>query len=275
MSKIKLNLKIPNPTTPSNRHVIKINKTDLSKKPQLKMKIEGIKTGSGRNNSGLITIRHKGGGHKKKYRKINFKRTKNSEGIVFSIEYDPNRNAFIASIYDNAADNFYYILAPKNIIIGDIIKSGSMAKIKLGHSLPLLEIPEGSLIHNLSLKKTKKAQISRAAGSYSRVVEKTLNKVRIKLSSGEERFVSTKCYATIGVVSNEQSFLAQAGKAGYSRWINKRPTVRGVAMNPIDHPHGGGEGKKSGKGMTPWGRPVKKGKNIKYRNKQIIIKKDE
>lgn len=258
------------PTTPSQRHLIKINRKHLRKNPFIKSKIKGIKNSSGRNNKGKITAYHKGNGHKQKYRKINFYRTNNSIGIIATIEYDPNRTARIASVYDIETQNYFYMLAPKNLKIGDIVKSGSSAEPLLGHSLPISKIPVGSLIHNISPKKKKKAQISRSAGTFSYLIEKTADYCQIKISSGEQRFLATDCYATIGIVSNEFNFLTNKGKAGRSRWLNIRPTVRGVAMNPIDHPHGGGEGKSSGASLTPWGKPTKSGSTSRTRNKLII-----
>jgi len=256
-----MQLKIAKPNTPSQRHLIQLNKKHLRKKPLIKARLKGLTSRSnGRNNSGKITIRHKGSGHKRKYRLVNFNRTLDSTGIICSIEYDPNRNANIASVFDLAKNNFYYILAPKFLKVGDIVKSGINAEAKLGHSLPISKIPVGSYIHNISPKPSNPAQISRAAGTFSHLKEKTIKYAKIVLSSGESRLISPECYATIGVVSNELTFLTQLSKAGQSRWVNKRPTVRGVAMNPVDHPHGGGEGKKSGKGKTPWGKPTKKGR---------------
>lgn len=248
------------PTTASQRHVILIKNSNLSKKPIIKKNLKGLKNSSGRNNSGKITIRHKGGGHKHKYRIINFNRTTESTGIICSIEYDPNRNTNISSVFDFKLKKFFYILTPKNLKIGDIVKSGQNIEAKLGYSLPISNIPVGSLIHNVSIKVYKNSQVSRSAGTFSYLKEKGLKYAQIKISSGEQKLVSVNCYATIGIVSNELFFLRQLGKAGRARWLNKRPTVRGVAMNPIDHPHGGGEGKKSGKGLTPWGKPVKSGK---------------
>jgi len=245
--------------TPSQRSLIQLNTKHLRKKPLLKKKIKGLAQINGRNNSGKITIRNKGGGHKRKYRLIDFNRTKTSTGIICSLEYDPNRNSNIASVYDTIKDNFSYIIAPKNLKIGDIVRSGQGAEPKVGHSLPLADIPVGSLIHNVSYKPSNPAQIARSAGTFSRVKEKTLQYIKIELNSGEQKLISPKCYATIGIVSNELINLTRLGKAGQSRWLNKRPTVRGVAMNPVDHPHGGGEGKKSGRGKTPWGKPTKKG----------------
>lgn len=209
---------------------------------------------AGRNNSGKITLRHKGGGNKIKYRIINFKRTHVSIGIACSLEYDPTRNAYIAAIYDFSTHEFFYILAPKNLRIGDILESGPAIEPKLGYSLPLMQIPVGSYIHNVSYKVKKLAQISRSAGTFSILKKKMLNYVVIELSSGESKFLSSKCFATMGSVSNELDFLSRLKKAGQSRWLRVRPTVRGVAMNPVDHPHGGGEGKKSGINKTPWGK---------------------
>lgn len=268
-----MKLKIKKPVTPSQRQLIQLNRKGLIKKSILKNKLTGLKISAGRNNLGKITVQHRGGGHKRKYRKINFYRTNISIGITCSIEYDPNRNANIASIYDISESNFFYMLAPKDLKIGDIVKSGPNIEPKLGHSLPIAEIPVGSYIHNVSPKTAKPAQISRSAGTFSKLTEKTLEYAKIELSSGELRFISPKCYATIGVVSNDLVFLTQLGKAGQSRWLNKRPTVRGVAMNPVDHPHGGGEGKKSGKGKTLWGKFVKRGRTGESKNKFVIKKK--
>jgi large subunit ribosomal protein L2 len=268
-----MELKNQKPFTSSQRHLIQLDTKHLTKKPTLKNKLKGITNSSGRNNSGKITVYHKGGGHKKKYRSINFKRTNESTGIAISIEYDPNRNSNIAAIYNLIEKNFFYIISPKDLKIGDIVQSGYNIEAKLGNSLPLTKIPVGSLIHNVSSKINGSATISRAAGTFSQLKEKSLNYAKVQLSSGEQRFVSPECYATIGIVSNDLSFLSKLGKAGRSRWLNKRPTVRGVAMNPIDHPHGGGEGKKSGKGKTPWGKFVKKGKTSNSINKQIIREK--
>lgn len=255
-----MKLKHQKPFTPSQRHLVQLSTKDLKKKPLIKNKIKGLINLSGRNNSGKITVRHKGSGRKRRYRKVEFLRQNDFVGIVIGIEYDPNRNANIASVYSLSQGSYLYFLAPKNIKIGDIIKSGANVEAKLGNSLPISEIPVGSFIHNISLKKKAPGQISRAAGTFSKLKEKSLNNAKIELSSGEQKTISSKCYATIGIVSNELFNLTQKGKAGRSRWLNIRPTVRGVAMNPIDHPHGGGEGKKSGKGKTPWGKTTKKGK---------------
>lgn len=242
-------------------------KKNLNKNPFIKNMVCGQKNNAGRNNSGKITIQHKGRGHKKKYRKINFMRDQNSIGITVSIEYDPYRTAFIASIYDFLNFSYFYIIAPKNLRIGDIVKSGLNAEIKIGHTLTLTKIPIGSFIHNISLKINKKAQLSRSAGTSSQLIEKNSKFCRVILSSGKQKNLPSMCCATIGTVSNEFSFFTRINKAGRNRWLNKRPTVRGVAMNPIDHPHGGGEGKTSGgrSSVTPWGKPTKN-KKTRTRN---------
>lgn len=253
----------------NEKQFVNLSKENLKKVSLVKNAIKGKKNTSGRNNTGKITVYQKGGGHKRKYRNINFLRNNDSVGIVTSLEYDPNRTAFIASVYDLLNSNYFYIIAPKNLNIGDIIKSGFNAEVKVGHSLTLVKIPVGSFIHNISLKEKKKAQLSRAAGVSSQLIEKTAHYCRVVLSSGTHKFLSNTCHATIGTVSNELSFLKNIGKAGRNRWLNKRPTVRGVAMNPIDHPHGGGEGKSSGgrSSVTPWGKPTKNGKTSKKKVK--------
>jgi large subunit ribosomal protein L2 len=272
-----MKLKKINPTTPSQRNLIKIKGTPLRKKPLIKTKILGLKNSSGRNNLGKITAFHKGGGHKQKYRKIDFHRKNDSVGIIASIEYDPNRNSNIASVYSFSTNSYYYIIAPKNLSVGDIIKSGSNAEPKIGHSLPISKIPVGSFIHNVSVKSNQKAQIARSAGTFCQLIEKTSKQGRIRLNSGEQRFLSINCLATIGIVSNDFFFLTTVGKAGRSRWLNKRPKVRGVAMNPIDHPHGGGEGKTSGgrTSVSPWGKPTKGGKTSRSVNNLIIVKRNK
>ncbi len=269
-----MKLKTFKPTTPSQRNLIRLNNSNLQNFPLLKSRIKSLKKCTGKNFTGKITCSSKGGGHKKKYRKLNFNRTENETCIVTSLEYDPYRSANIASVYNILQNNYYYMLAPKNLKVGDIVKSGTQADPKNGHSLPISKIPVGTLIHNVSVKTRHKSKISRAAGTFSKILEKTSNSSRIKLSSGEERALSIDCFATIGSVSNELSFLTTLGKAGRSRWLNKRPKVRGVAMNPIDHPHGGGEGKTSGgrSSVTPWGKPTKGGKTSKSRNNLIITR---
>jgi large subunit ribosomal protein L2 len=246
----------------TQKKLITLSKKKLNKISLIKNLIKGHKNSAGKNNLGRITIFHKGNGHKKKYRKIDFTRSKDSIGIVTSLEYDPYRTAMIASIYDFLDSTYFYIIAPKNLKIGNIVKSGFYAELKIGHSLALTKIPAGSFIHNISLKKHQKAQLSRSAGVNSQLIKKTSKYCQITLGSGKHKYISSDCAATIGTVCNEFSLFRIIGKAGRNRWLNKRPTVRGVAMNPIDHPHGGGEGKTSGgrTEMTPWGKPPKKRK---------------
>ena len=254
---------IKNKFTLLNQSYLKsLSKKELSKTFLIKNMTVGKKNAAGKNNLGKITINHKGGGHKKKYRKINFTRNEDSVGIVTSLEYDPYRTAFIVSVYDFLNHKYFYMIAPKTLNIGDIVKSGFNAVIKTGHCLPLMKIPIGGFVHNISLKENKKAQLTRSAGANAQLIERTSKYCRIVLSSGMHKFISPTCCATIGSVSNEFLFLRKINKAGRGRWLNKRPIVRGVAMNPIDHPHGGGEGKSSGgrSSVTPWGKPTKNGK---------------
>ena len=265
-------LKSPKATTPSQRNYIKFCQEKLSKFSLLKSKLKGFKKLSGRNNLGKITSAAKGGGHKQRYRKIEFFRKDISTGIVISQEYAPNRNCNIMAIFDFITKNYFYIIAPKYLKIGDIVKSGKIAESRIGHTLPVSRLPAGSLLHCISVKSFEKSQISRSAGTFSLLIEKTIRQGRIQVSSGEQRFLSGKCLATIGVVSNDLFFLTTRGKAGRSRWLNDRPKVRGVAKNSTDHPHGGGEGKTSKKrnALTPWGKPVKKGSTSRSKNKLVI-----
>jgi large subunit ribosomal protein L2 len=265
-------LKKIKPTTPSRRHLKLLDKSVLSKNKPLKSQTVGLPVSGGRNNLGRITSFRKGGGHKKLYRKINFVR-KDLNGIVLSLEYDPNRTSFIASVYDLKKKQAFYILAPQGLEKGDIIQSGPQAAIKIGHSLPLASIPVGSFIHNVSLSKGKKGQIARAAGNYAQLIQKDNTFGRIKLQSGEQRLVPVDCYASIGILSNENKNLISLGKAGRSIWLNRRPSVRGVAMNPIDHPHGGGEGKTSGgrPSVTPWGKPARGQATSRSKNKLVVV----
>lgn len=213
----------------------------------------------GRNNRGVITIRHRGGGHKKLYRIIDFKRDKYGiEGKVAAVEYDPNRNARIALIYYIDGEK-RYILHPKNVTVGDQILSGSGSSLTIGNSLPLEEIPLGSSVHNIELIPNRGGQIVRAAGTSAKILAKEGNYVTLRLPSKEIRLVRKECFATIGEVSNNDAFLVQSGKAGRTRWLGKRPTVRGSVMNPCDHPHGGGEGRAPigrTRPLTPWGKPA-------------------
>ena len=246
------------PTSPGRRFRVQI-KQDLHKGRPEKSLTQSKRRTSGRNNNGHITTRHKGGGHKRLYRIIDFKRGKQDvEAIVQRIEYDPNRSANIALIEYKDGEKAY-IIAPKNLKEKAKIVSGSKAPIKVGNSLPLKDIPQGTEVHCVEMRPGKGAQLVRSAGTTARVVAKEGKYATLRLSSGEMRKILLACKATIGVISNEQHNLKSLGKAGAKRWRGVRPTVRGVAMNPVDHPHGGGEGKTSGgrNPVSPWGMPTK------------------
>lgn len=252
--------------TPSQRNLIMLNRVLVSNRPCLKKEIYQLKKMAGRNNEGKIVTRHKGGGHKKRYRKIDFLKNQLNKGIVISIEYDPYRNCNIIAVFDFVTKKYYYRLQPKYLNVGSIIESGESAKPLNGHTLPLSKVPVGSFIHNISLTKDKEAKITRSAGTYSILIEKNSTFCKIRLSSGVVKVLSNQCFATIGVLSNSSVNLTSFGKAGRSRWLNIRPTVRGVAMNPVDHPHGGGEGKTSGgrkSSVSPWGKSIPSRRNNK------------
>jgi len=245
--------------TPGTRNRALSAFSEITKTKPEKSLIRKNHQNKGRNNRGVITIRHRGGGHKKRYRIIDFKRNKYGvEGIVASIEYDPNRNARIALIH-YADGEKCYILHPKNLNIGDTILSGSGSSFKIGNSLPLEEIPLGTSIHNIELIPSRGGQIVRAAGTSAKILAKEGEYVTLRLPSKEIRLIRKECLATIGEVSNNDAFLVQSGKAGRTRWLGKRPTVRGSVMNPCDHPHGGGEGRAPigrTRPLTPWGKPA-------------------
>ena len=213
----------------------------------------------GRNHRGIVTIRHRGGGHKRRYRLIDFKRNKyNIEGVVVSIEYDPNRNARIALINYTDGEK-RYILHPKNLNLGNKIIAGSDSSLNIGNNLPLEKIPLGYLVHNIELVPNHGGQIVRAAGTSAKILAKEGNYVTLRLPSKEIRLIHRKCFATIGEVGNNDAFLVQSGKAGRTRWLGKRPYVRGSVMNPCDHPHGGGEGRAPigrTRPLSPWGKPT-------------------
>ena len=245
--------------TPGTRNRALSAFTEITKtKPEKKL-IQKNHRSKGRNNRGVITIRHRGGGHKRRYRMIDFKRNKfGIEGIVAGIEYDPNRNARIALINYKDGEK-RYILHPKNLVIGNIVQSGSESPLNIGNSLPLNEIPLGSSIHNIELIPNKGGQLVRAAGTSARIMAKEGNYITLRLPSKEIRLLRKECFATIGEVSYNDAFLVQSGKAGRTRWLGKRPTVRGSVMNPCDHPHGGGEGRAPigrTRPLTPWGKPA-------------------
>lgn len=254
MSLVKLR-----PTSPGRRGVVRLIQADLYKGEPFKKLIEKQNSKAGRNNSGKITIRHRGGGHKQHYRKIDFKRNKDGiPGRIERIEYDPNRTANIALVCYIDGER-RYIIAPKGLKIGDVINSGSSAQIKPGDALLLRNIPVGTVIHCIELLPEKGAQLARSAGTSAQLQARDGNYALLKLRSGEIRKVHINCRATIGEVSNAEYNLKSIGKAGAMRWRGIRPTVRGVAMNPIDHPHGGGEGRTSGgrHPVSPWGTPAK------------------
>ncbi|PXF63505.1 50S ribosomal protein L2 [Kangiella spongicola] len=247
------------PTSPGRRFVVKVVNPDLHKgKPHAPL-LEKKSRNGGRNNDGRITTRHVGGGHKQHYRLIDFKRNKdNITGTVERLEYDPNRSAHIALIC-YADGERRYIIAPRNLNAGDTIVSGERAPIRVGNALPMRNIPVGSTVHNIELKPGKGAQIARSAGAYAQIVAREGKYVTLRLRSGETRKVLSEGRATIGQVGNSEHMLRSLGKAGAQRWRGVRPTVRGVAMNPVDHPHGGGEGRTSGgrHPVSPWGTPTK------------------
>ena len=247
------------PTSPGRRHVVRVVSEDLHKGAPHKPLLEKQSRNGGRNNNGRITTRHVGGGHKQHYRIIDFKRTK--DGIpakVERLEYDPNRTAHIALLLFADGER-RYIIAPKGVKAGDVLQSGSGAPIKTGNCLPLRNIPVGSVVHAIELKPGKGAQMARSAGASVQLVAREGQYATLRLRSGEMRKVLADCRATIGEVSNSEHSLRKLGKAGAARWRGVRPTVRGVAMNPVDHPHGGGEGRTSGgrHPVSPWGVPTK------------------
>jgi large subunit ribosomal protein L2 len=264
------------PTSPGRRHVVKIVHSDLHKGAPYAPLLEKKSKNGGRNNNGRITTRHIGGGHKQHYRLIDFKR--NKDGIpaqIERLEYDPNRSANIALVL-YADGERRYIIAPKGIKAGDPVISGDAAPIKPGNTLPLRNIPVGSVIHCVEMKPGKGAQIARSAGTSAQLVAREGQYVTLRLRSGEMRKILSECRATLGEVSNSEHSLRKLGKAGASRWRGVRPTVRGVAMNPVDHPHGGGEGRTSGgrHPVSPWGMPTKGYKTRKNkRTDKLIVRK--
>ena len=245
--------------TPGTRNRALSAFSEITKTKPEKSLIRKNHRNKGRNNRGVITIRHRGGGHKKRYRLIDFKRNKyNIEGTVASIEYDPNRNARISLINYTDGEK-RYILHPKNLNVGDTILSGSGSPLTIGNTLSLTEIPLGTSIHNIELIPNRGGQIVRAAGTSAKILAKEGDYVTLRLPSKEIRLIRKECLATIGEVSNNDAFLVQSGKAGRTRWLGKRPTVRGSVMNPCDHPHGGGEGRAPigrTRPLTPWGKPA-------------------
>ncbi|MBS9959076.1 50S ribosomal protein L2 [Vibrio alginolyticus] len=267
------------PTSPGRRHVVKVVNADLHKgKPYAPLLEKNSKNG-GRNNKGRITVRHIGGGHKHHYRVVDFKRTKDGiPATVERLEYDPNRSANIALVLYKDGER-RYILAPKGVVAGDVIQSGVDAPIKAGNTLPMRNIPVDSTVHNVELKPGKGGQLARSAGAYAQIVARDGAYVTIRLRSGEMRKVLSEGRATIGEVGNSEHMLRELGKAGASRHRGIRPTVRGVVMNPIDHPHGGGEGRTSGgrHPVSPWGMPTKgfKTRKNKRTDKYIVRRRNK
>jgi len=252
-------LKKFNPVTPGRRGLVLVNRSGLWKGDPVKGLTEGLSKKGGRNNHGRITARRRGGGHKRLYRTIDFRRDKvDVPGKVVRLEYDPNRTAFIALIeYED--EEVRYILAPQRLAVGDTVLAGERADIKPGNAMPLANIPVGTIVHNVEMKPGKGGQMARSAGTYVQLVGRDAGNALLRLSSGEVRMVNGRCMATIGAVSNPDQANIKLGKAGRKRWLGKRPAVRGVVMNPVDHPHGGGEGRTSGgrHPVTPWGKPTK------------------
>jgi large subunit ribosomal protein L2 len=267
-------LKTYKPKTPSQRHLVLVDRSELWKGKPVKALTEGKSNTGGRNNHGHITSYHRGGGHKRRLRTIDFKRTKfDVNAKVERLEYDPNRSGFIALIrYEDG--EMAYILAPQRLKVGDNVVSGQRVDVKPGNAMPLGNMPVGTIVHNIEMHIGKGGQLARAAGTYAQLVAKDAGMAQLKLSSGELRVVRGECMATIGAVSNPDQQNVNYGKAGRMRWLGYKPVVRGVAMNPIDHPHGGGEGRTSGgrHPVTPWGKPTKgkKTRNNKSTDHLII-----
>lgn len=272
-------LKQYKPDTPSQRSLVLISREGLHKGKPVKALTEGLTKNGGRNNTGRITMRRRGGGHKRTYRKIDFKRTKwDMVATVERLEYDPNRTAFIALVkYEDGELN--YILAPQRLAPGDKVVAGKKVDVKPGNCMPLASMPVGTIIHNVEMKVGKGGQIARSAGTYAQLIGRDQGYAQIRLSSGELRLIRGECVATVGAVSNPDNQNQKLGKAGRNRWLGKRPSVRGVAMNPVDHPHGGGEGRTSGgrHPVTPWGKPTKgkKTRSNKSTDKYIVRSRHE
>lgn len=268
-------LKNFNPVTPSLRGTVLISRSELWKGKPVKGLTEGLSQSGGRNNHGRITSRFRGGGHKQSYRIVDFKRRKRDmPAVVQRLEYDPNRTAFIALIKYQDGE-LAYILAPQRLKAGDQVVAAARADIKPGNAMPLSAIPVGTIVHNIELKPGAGGKIARAAGQYAQLVGKDAGYAQIKLMSGELRMVRGECLAAIGAVSNPDNSNQSLGKAGRSRWLGRKPHNRGVVMNPVDHPHGGGEGRTSGgrHPVTPWGKPTKGYKTrVNKRTDRLIIR---
>ncbi len=267
-------MKTYKPTSPGRRSLVLVDRSQLWSGRPVKSLTEGLTRSGGRNNKGRITARRIGGGAKKLYRKVDFKRRKfDVPAKVERFEYDPNRTAFIALVkYEDGEQA--YILAPQRLNVGDEIVAGERVDVKPGNAMPMSNMPVGTIIHNIEMKPGKGGQIARSAGAYAQLVGRDAGYALLRLSSGEQRRVRAECMATVGAVSNPDHTNVKLGKAGRKRWMGKRPSVRGVAMNPVDHPHGGGEGRTSGgrHPVTPWGKPTKgkRTRSNKATDKDII-----
>ncbi len=248
------------PTTPGQRQLVLVDRSELYRGKPVKQLTEGLSKSGGRNNHGRVTARHRGGGHKRSYRRIDFKRNRlDDPAKVLRLEYDPNRTAFIALV-EYGDGTLSYILAPQRLAPGDVVNaSREQLDVKPGNAMPLSVIPIGTIVHNVEMKPGKGGQIARAAGTYVQLVGRDQGYAMLRMKSGEMRMVRAECMATVGAVSNPDNMNQNFGKAGRMRWKGRRPVTRGVAMNPVDHPHGGGEGRSSGgrHPVTPWGKPTK------------------
>ena len=266
-------LKKYKPNTPAMRGLVLVDRSELWKGKPEKSLTEGLNKTGGRNNKGRVTSRRRGGGHKRLYRVIDFKRTKfDVPAKVQRLEYDPNRSAFIALIkYEDGEEA--YILAPQRLQEGDTVIAANRADIKPGNAMPMANMPVGTIIHNVEMKPGGGGQLARAAGTYVQLIGKDSGFAQLRLTSGELRMVPAKCMATVGAVSNSDNQNINLSKAGRNRWLGKRPQVRGVAMNPVDHPHGGGEGRTSGgrHPVSPWGKPTKGARTRKKKKSDDLI----
>ena len=266
-------LKTYKPTTPGQRQLVLVDRSSLYKGPPIKALTEGKISSGGRNSNGRITVRFRGGGHKKALRTVDFKRRKfDQPATVERIEYDPNRTAFIALLkYEDGEQA--YILAPQRLAEGDAVIASEHTDVKPGNAMPMASMPVGTIVHNIELKIGKGGQIARSAGSYAQIVGRSEDYVILRLNSGEQRLAHGRCMASVGAVSNPDHMNTTIGKAGRSRWFGRKPHNRGVTMNPIDHPHGGGEGRTSGgrHPVTPWGLPTKGKKTRKNKSTTKFI----
>ena len=268
-------LKHYNPTSPGRRTLVLIDRSELHKGRPEKSLVEGLTKSGGRGGGGRVAVRFRGGGHKRLYRVVDFKRRKfDMAGVVQRIEYDPNRTAFIALV-QYADGELAYILAPQRLKAGDQVVAAERADVKPGNAMPLRSMPIGTIIHNVELKPLKGGQIARSAGAYAQLVGRDAGYAQIRLNSGELRMVQDGCMATVGAVSNQDHMNEVLGKAGRSRHKGRRPHVRGVAMNPVDHPHGGGEGKTSGgrHPVSPWGKPEGRTRDKNKPSQQLIVRR--